>query len=138
LIDAHPALSFGSCEGFETACTHGVGGTGQVMKGWDKGVKTMRKGEQAIFTVQPQYAYGKAGRPPGIPPDTPLKFDIKLLSWCSVKDVCRDGGVMKKIVREGKSWENPKDADEVKGGSLSWKHVFASPSYVLFLSFDLD
>ncbi|KAG0574690.1 hypothetical protein KC19_VG283100 [Ceratodon purpureus] len=89
-------------------------GVGQVIRGWDKGVKTMRKGEQAVFTVQPQYAYGKAGQPPGIPPDTPLRFDIELLSWCSVKDVCRDGGVMKKIVREGKSWETPKDSDEVK------------------------
>lgn len=86
-----------------------------MIRGWDKGVKTMRKGEHAVFTVQPHYAYGKAGQPPGIPPDTPLKFAIELLSWCSVKDVMRDGGVLKKIVREGKSWETPKDSDEVKG-----------------------
>ncbi|XP_073396039.1 70 kDa peptidyl-prolyl isomerase isoform X2 [Physcomitrium patens] len=89
-------------------------GVGQVIRGWDKGVKTMRKGEQAIFTISPDYAYGKGGQPPAIPPDTKLTFDIELLSWCSVKDVTRDGGVMKKVVREGKSWERPKEADEVK------------------------
>ncbi|KAG0616294.1 hypothetical protein M758_5G104200 [Ceratodon purpureus] len=88
-------------------------GVGQVIKGWDKGVKTMRKGEQAVFTLKPEYAYGKAGRPPGVPPNTTLKFDIELLSWCSVRDVCRDGGVMKKIIFEGESWETPKDPDEV-------------------------
>nr|PNR37180.1 hypothetical protein PHYPA_020287 [Physcomitrium patens] len=91
-------------------------GVGQVIRGWDKGVKTMRKGEQAIFTISPDYAYGKGGQPPAIPPDTKLTFDIELLSWCSVKDVTRDGGVMKKVVREGKSWERPKEADEVKDG----------------------
>jgi FK506-binding protein 4/5 len=75
----------------------------------------MRKGERAIFTLKPEYAYGKADQPPGIPPDATLKFDIEVLSWFSVKDVCRDGGVMKKIIREGLSWETPKDADEVTG-----------------------
>lgn len=93
--------------------------TGAVIKGWDKGIKTMRKGEQAIFTLRPEYAYGKEGSPPAIPPDTTLKFDIEMLSWCSVRDVTRDGGVMKKIVREGQSWETPKDADEVIGIHLS-------------------
>jgi len=78
----------------------------------------MKKGEQAILTVQPQYAYGKEGQPPTIPPGTPLKFDIELLSWCSVKDVTNDGGVMKKILVEGKSWETPKEEDEVKGDFL--------------------
>lgn len=105
----------------------GVWETGQVIKGWDKAVKTMRKGEQAILTLTPEYAYGKAGSPPGIPPDTTLKFDIEVLSWCSVKDVLRDGGIMKKVVVEGKSWETPKDADEVTG-------VFLIPSLETSLS----
>lgn len=90
-------------------------------------MKTMRKGEQAIFTISPDYAYGKGGQPPAIPPDTKLTFDIELLSWCSVKDVTRDGGVMKKVVREGKSWERPKEADEVKG------EVLISYKYCTFL-----
>lgn len=36
----------------------------------------MRRGEQAILTCAPEYAYGKAGSPPTIPPDATLKFDV--------------------------------------------------------------
>ncbi|KAG5378386.1 hypothetical protein IGI04_026228 [Brassica rapa subsp. trilocularis] len=39
-----------------------------------------------------------------------LQFDVELLSWSSVKDICKDGGVFKKI-REKR--ETPKDLDEV-------------------------
>eukprot|EP00244_Chara_vulgaris_P010927 TRINITY_DN5176_c0_g1_i4.p1 TRINITY_DN5176_c0_g1~~TRINITY_DN5176_c0_g1_i4.p1 ORF type:complete len:610 (+),score=211.38 TRINITY_DN5176_c0_g1_i4:296-2125(+) len=88
-------------------------GLGQVIKGWDKGVATMKKGERAILTCAPEYAYGKAGSPPSIPPDSTLKFDVELLSWTSVKDICRDGGVLKKVVKEGKKWEKPRELDQV-------------------------
>jgi FK506-binding protein 4/5 len=35
-----------------------------------------------------------------------------------VKDICKDGGLFKKIVKEGEKWENPKDPDDVFG-----KHI---------------
>lgn len=41
----------------------------------------MRKGEQAILTCAPDYAYGKAGSPPTIPPDATLKFDVNQLYY---------------------------------------------------------
>lgn len=88
-------------------------GQGQVIKGWDQGIKTMKKGENAIFTIPPELAYGPSGSPPTIPPDATLQFDVELLSWSSVKDICKDGGVFKKILVEGEKWENPKDLDEV-------------------------
>lgn len=49
---------------------------GSVIKAWDIGVATMKKGEQAILTCASEYAYGKAGSPPNIPPDATLKFDV--------------------------------------------------------------
>lgn len=88
-------------------------GQGQVIKGWDIGIKTMKKGENAILTIPAELAYGEAGSPPTIPPSATLQFDVELLSWVSVKDICKDGGIFKKILTEGEKWENPKDTDEV-------------------------
>ncbi|XP_022727998.1 peptidyl-prolyl cis-trans isomerase FKBP62-like [Durio zibethinus] len=88
-------------------------GQGQVIKGWDEGIKTMKKGENAIFTIPPDLAYGESGSPPTIPPKATLQFDVELLSWTSVKDICKDGGIFKKILTKGDKWENPKDLDEV-------------------------
>nr|GMD88581.1 peptidyl-prolyl cis-trans isomerase FKBP65 [Ipomoea batatas] len=31
----------------------------------------------------------------------------------SVKDICKDGGIFKKILVEGEGWQKPKDVDEV-------------------------
>eukprot|EP00250_Pteridium_aquilinum_P033898 c6609_g1_i2 orf=186-926(+) len=88
-------------------------GQGEVILGWDQAISTMRKGERAILTIPPVLAYGSAGSPPIIPPDATLVFDVELLSWASIRDICRDGGILKRIVKEGDGWATPKDADEV-------------------------
>ena len=56
-------------------------GEGQVIKGWDEGVKTMKKNERAKFTLAPEYAYGENGSPPKIGQNQTLIFDIELLRW---------------------------------------------------------
>nr|GMD41860.1 70 kDa peptidyl-prolyl isomerase-like isoform X1 [Ipomoea batatas] len=88
-------------------------GQGEVIKGWDIGIATMRKGERALYTIPPCLGYGKAGSPPIIPPDSTLVFDIEMVSWKSIRDVAGDGGILKKIVREGEGWATPRDADQV-------------------------
>ena len=76
-------------------------GVGQVIKGWDTGVLTMKKGEKCLLRCEPDYAYGAAGSPPKIPPHSTLEFEVELLSWQSVKDIKGDGGVVKTVVEEG-------------------------------------
>jgi len=56
-------------------------GNGQVIKGWDKGVATMHKGEKAELFCRADYAYGETGSPPKIPGGATLKFEVELLSW---------------------------------------------------------
>jgi FKBP-type peptidyl-prolyl cis-trans isomerase len=53
-------------------------GAGQVIKGWDEGVKGMREGGRRKLTVPPSLGYGEQGKGP-IPPNAVLIFDIELL-----------------------------------------------------------
>lgn len=88
-------------------------GQGQVIKGWDEGIATMKKGEEAIFTIPPDLAYGEAGASTTIPPNSTLLFDVELISWSSIKDIGKDGGIFKKVLAEGEKWQSPKEQDEV-------------------------
>ncbi|KAF9104732.1 cytochrome P450 monooxygenase 9 [Mortierella sp. AM989] len=56
-------------------------GIGQVIKGWDEGVKTMKVGELAELVCAPDYAYGEGGSPPKIPGNSTLKFEVELLGF---------------------------------------------------------
>lgn len=88
-------------------------GKGQVIKGWDLGVATMKKGELAKFTLASEFAYGESGSPPKIPENATLVFEVELLSWISKDDLFQDEGVIKTEVKEGKGWKKPKEGDEV-------------------------
>lgn len=72
-----------------------------MIKGWDKGVATMKKGELANLVCRSDYAYGAAGSPPTIPPDATLQFEVELISWKNVKDITGGGEGEIHVVGEG-------------------------------------
>jgi len=54
-------------------------GGGQVIQGWDQGIKGMRVGGRRQLTIPPDLAYGPQGQPPDIGQNETLIFVVDLL-----------------------------------------------------------
>ena len=71
---------------FDSSVTRGeplefVVGIGQVIKGWDEGICQLQKGQKAILTCPPDYAYGPRGIPGAIPPNATLIFEVEVIDF---------------------------------------------------------
>ena len=53
-------------------------GAGQVIPGWDQGVKGMKVGGRRELVIPPDLAYGPQGSPPAIGPNETLVFVVDL------------------------------------------------------------
>jgi FKBP-type peptidyl-prolyl cis-trans isomerase len=55
-------------------------GQGQVIKGFEEGLSGMKRGGIRRLIIPAALAYGAAGRPPTIPPNSVLIFDVTMVS----------------------------------------------------------
>lgn len=80
------AGSFVDGKEFDSSAKHGgepisftVGKPG-LIEGWNRGVVGMKVGEKRKLVIPPSLAYGAAGRPPVIPPNSTLVFELELVA----------------------------------------------------------
>lgn len=65
--------------------------TEQVINGLDQAVKNMKKGEVAVVTIHPEYAFGSTDSQEDlaiVPANSTVYYEVELLSFVKVSLIC--------------------------------------------------
>jgi len=104
-----------------------------VIKGWDIGFKSMKKGEKAVLTIKSDYGYGSQGSPPKIPGDATLIFDVELIDFGPKKKERWEMNGAEKLEEAKKLKEEGlvayKDKD-FSTAATTWEEAFEYLSYM--------
>lgn len=97
-------------------------GAEQVLEGFDEGVATMCKGERAVFTLEPEMAYGSFGardeKAWQVPPDTPVTFDIELIDVIKAAEQLEGQG---ETTARGYGREDVGPGGKAANGKCTWE-----------------
>ncbi len=58
-------------------------GRGGLIDGWEEALQKMHKGEKWLLIVPPEMGYGARGKPPSIPRDSTLVFEMELADFAN-------------------------------------------------------
>jgi peptidylprolyl isomerase len=85
LVQVHYRGTLEDGKEFDTSQKRGIFefqlGVGQVIRGWDLGVASMKVGDVVDLVLTPEFAYGANGSPPTIPGNANLTFNVELLGF---------------------------------------------------------
>ena len=86
MVSVHYVGKFADGKVFDSSVARGQPiefrvGVGQVIRGWDEGICQLRRGEKAMLTCPPEYAYGSQGAGGVIPPNATLTFEVEVVDW---------------------------------------------------------
>jgi len=95
-VKVHYAGTFLNGEEFDSSVKRGepaVFPLNRVIRGWTEGVQLMSVGAKYKFTIPSDLAYGPNGKPPSIPGNSVLQFEIELLEIQKAEPVVQLGEV---------------------------------------------
>jgi hypothetical protein len=83
-VTVHYTGTLANGKKFDSSYDHGQPadfkiGVGSVIKGWDEGLMSMKVGGKRRLVIPSALGYGPQGRPPDIPGNSTLIFDVELL-----------------------------------------------------------